>query len=210
MSHKWKRTHQEYLLKIANSGNYKRKSTRKHMVNLFSNILGKPGKPKICAVDRPKRIWSKESWSQIENMSNSSSSSQFQVIVFTPNHSPIRAANWLCICEQCKLDYGSYDLFKLYELSVTKLKETTVRSKTTSDSSCSQETAKEFLLPGSICAIAADTKSTDMIWFVYIVDVEEVFHEKLDSYGHAITPGHMFVRARYLERHWGHQEREKF
>ena len=64
----------------------------------------------------------------------------------------------------------------------------------------SQETAKEFILPGSIFAIAADTKSTDTIWFVYIVDVEEAIDEKLDSYGHAIPPCHMFVRARYLER----------
>ena len=101
-------------------------------------------------------------------MSHSSSSSQFQVIAFTPNHSYIRTANRLCICQQCKLDYGSCDLFKLYELSVTKLKETTLRSKTPSDSSCPQETAKELLLPGRICAIA-DTKSTDMIWFVYLM-----------------------------------------
>ena len=38
------------------------------------------------------------------------------------------------------------------------------------------------------------------IWFVYIVNVEEALDEKLDRYGHAIPPGHMFVRERYLER----------
>ena len=83
---------------------------------------------------------------------------------------------------------------------MTQLKETTLRSQVLSGSSCSKETAKEFLLPGSICAIAADAKSTDTIWFVYIVDVEEALDDKLDSYGHAIPPGHMYVRARYLER----------
>ena len=46
----------------------------------------------------------------------------------------------------------------------------------------------------------ADTKSTGTIWFVYSIDVEEALDEQLDSYGHAIPPGHMFVRARYLER----------
>ena len=74
----------------------------------------------------------------------------------------------------------------------------------------SQKTAKEFILPGSIFAIAADRKSTDTIWFVYIVDVKEVIDQKLESYGHAKPPCHMFVRARYLDwKNGGHQERAK-
>ena len=38
-----------------------------------------------------------------------------------------------------------------------------------------------------MCA-AADTKTMDKIWFVYIVEVEEAINEKLDSYSHAILP----------------------
>ena len=41
-----------------------------------------------------------------------------------------------------------------------------------------------------MCA-AADRKTMDKIWFVYIVEVEEAINQKLDSYSHAILPGHI-------------------
>ena len=97
----------------------------------------------------------------------------------------IRATNRLCIYEKFKLDYSSSDLFKSYELNVIKL--TTSRSQTVLDSSCSEETT---ILPACMCAVA-DTKTMYKIWFVYIDEVEEAIDEKLDSYGHAIVPGHI-------------------
>ena len=65
-------------------------------------------------------------------------STQFQVIVFTPNQSHSIAANRLCICDQCKYDYGSFDLLKSYKLSVTRSKETTLRSQRLSEYSLSR------------------------------------------------------------------------
>ena len=50
-------------------------------------------------------------------------------------------ANHLYICKKFKLDFSSCDLFKSYELSVNKLKETTLKYQTVSHSRCSKETA---------------------------------------------------------------------
>ena len=55
-------------------------------------------------------------------------SSKFQVILFTPNSCTIKAANRLCICELCKIEYGTCSLFRSFELEVQCLKETTLRS----------------------------------------------------------------------------------
>ena len=87
--------------------------------------------------------------------------------------------------------------FKSYKLSVAKLKETTLRSQTLSDSSLSRDCERIHSL-GSIFAIAADRKSTESIWFVYIVDVEEVIDEKLDSLRSCYT-----TMPHVCEEEWG-------
>ena len=38
----------------------------------------------------------------------------FQVVIFTPNSKTIKAANRVCLCEQCRVEYGSCDLFTIY------------------------------------------------------------------------------------------------
>ena len=39
-------------------------------------------------------------------------SDSFQVMIFTPNAPKITAAKYLCMCQLCKNDYGSYQMFK--------------------------------------------------------------------------------------------------
>ena len=39
-------------------------------------------------------------------------STKFQVILFTPCSDSIKAANRICICNECELEFGSCDLFK--------------------------------------------------------------------------------------------------
>ena len=43
-------------------------------------------------------------------------SSRFQVMVFKPNANHFRAANFLCICAQCRIEYGTCSNFLSYEL----------------------------------------------------------------------------------------------
>ena len=45
-------------------------------------------------------------------------SSFFQVIIFKPNTTTIRAAPRICICSTCKEDYGSCNLFQDYQLTL--------------------------------------------------------------------------------------------
>ena len=52
-------------------------------------------------------------------------SSKFQVIVFMP-YQKFRASPHLSICESCKIDYGSCNLFKEYDVTIKLLKKTTL------------------------------------------------------------------------------------
>ena len=49
-------------------------------------------------------------------------SALFQVILFKPNTAHILAASRLCLCSECKIEYGSCDLFKHYTINVKHLK----------------------------------------------------------------------------------------
>ena len=46
--------------------------------------------------------------SQLKVFRGINGSSKFQVILFQPNVTFIKAATHLCLCEQCKTEYGSY------------------------------------------------------------------------------------------------------
>jgi hypothetical protein len=52
----------------------------------------------------------------------------FQVVVFTPHSEMIKAAPRICLCETCMVNYGTCELFKEYEIPITQLKNTSVRS----------------------------------------------------------------------------------
>ena len=64
-------------------------------------------------------------------------SSSFQVIVFNPDSTEIKASERICICETCKNNYGTCSLFKSYTMQITNLKETSPRS-----SGCNAEAAE--------------------------------------------------------------------
>ena len=127
-------------------------------------------------------------------------SAKFQVIVFKSNSTVIYAAEQLCVCQDCQLEYGSCKLFQKFYIEVQQLKETTLRSSLPSNDDVA-EVDKEFVLPGSVCAIAASEKSSDTVWFVRIESEEETLQEATtDDYGHTIIPGQKFFKGRYLEK----------
>ena len=47
---------------------------------------------------------------------------------FEPNFTSFVAANCICICDTCKMQYGMCSLFKRYELDIVLLKKTTLRN----------------------------------------------------------------------------------
>ena len=128
-------------------------------------------------------------------------SSLFQVVSFTPFSPTIKAAMRLCLCDLCKVEYGSCTLFQEYELSVQILKETSLRSsRLESNSNEIVDTNTDFLLPGSFCAIAADNNSADTVCFVLIDrEIEEARGEAYDDYGHKVALGQKYLCGRFLE-----------
>ena len=53
----------------------------------------------------------------------------------------------------------------------------------------------EFILPGSICALAADQKSPDTVWFVKIVEQIVPTTEMTDDYGHKVIQGQVCFKG---------------
>ena len=51
-------------------------------------------------------------------------SSKFQVMLFQPNVTFIKATTNLCLCEQSKTEYGSCSIFQEYPLQVEQLRST--------------------------------------------------------------------------------------
>ena len=105
-------------------------------------------------------------------------SSSFQVILFRPHSIPIKAAQHLCLCDTCKIEYGSCPLFCEYEIIIQELNKTSLSSDNALEEPVIADEDDDkrltaFLLPGSIRAIVADTKSIDTVWFVKIVCEQE-------------------------------------
>ena len=122
-------------------------------------------------------------------------------MVFTPNSEYIKAATRLCICEICKLDYGSCPLFKSYELQVGLLKEPLLRSDNIEVSNTIKPASSDFFLSGSVCAVAAESKCSDTVWFIKII--EECLTESntiVDDYGHQIAIGQSYLIGNYFEK----------
>ena len=127
-------------------------------------------------------------------------SSSFQVIVFKPKAKYILAAPRICMCDLCRESYGSCNLFTEYYLQVHNLKQNTLRSKVPTEEE-DIIISKEYILPGSVCAIAASESSIDTVWFVKVDSEEETSSEEVaDDYGNVIIPGQIYFKAKFLEK----------
>ena len=135
-------------------------------------------------------------------------SSSFQVIVFNPDSTEIKASERICICETYKSNYGTivynYCIQLLYTRQVTNLKETSLRS-----SVCNAEAAEiddtsinnsDFLLEGSICTVAAAEKSPNTVWFIHIDSQSTATEDLTDEYGVKVGAGQMFYMGSFLEQ----------
>ena len=98
-------------------------------------------------------------------------SEDFQAALFTPGSEIFKASSCLCICNLCVLSYGSFKLSKEYKFVVKQLKSTILWSqmlKTLDQNDDTQKNNKDFVVPGTICIIAASLNSSDTVWFLRI------------------------------------------
>jgi len=122
-----------------------------------------------------KRLETTRASAKLKKCSTVDGSSTFQVMLFQPDVDTIKAAPRLCLCEECKLDYGCCEIFTDYHLVVQDLNKVSLRSSFVQPMSEDHEShednhSADFLPPGTICAVAADDKSNDTVWFVKIVN----------------------------------------
>ena len=93
-------------------------------------------------------------------------SSRFEVVVVEPESNVIKAALYLCICNDCWLSYGSWNLFYIVEVNEVPEK-SVLRSSIQPESGAPTEddTALEFVAVGTICAIPSLEYSSDTVDF---------------------------------------------
>ena len=58
----------------------------------------------------------------------------------------------------------------------------------------------EFLLPNSVCDITANSKSSDTVWFVLILEQKVAKSNEADDYGYIIPKECSFIKGHYLEK----------
>ena len=100
-------------------------------------------------------------------------SSKFQVAVFTPDSRSFRAAIRLCICNSCKVEYGSCNFFETYIPIVNQLRVPTLRSDYQNfqqDQESDPKSDDISLSKDLVVAVAAADKSLDTVWFVKITE----------------------------------------
>ena len=88
-------------------------------------------------------------------------SKSFQVMVFTPNARSIRAAKYICVCQLCKNDYSSCQMFNEYTQNVHRINKINLRSnyddydesKSKNADTDDEDVSNGILEPGSIWTI---------------------------------------------------------
>ena len=124
------------------------------------------------------------------NFATIDGSSDFQVIVFKPGGTEIMASPRLCVCDDCKEEYGSCLLFRSYfvhEMNITSLRSS--KKPIEVSGSYNESEVEDFLVPSTICAIAADDNSHDLVWFPQTIGMSTSLNILTDDYDHIITPG---------------------
>ena len=119
-------------------------------------------------------------------------SATFQVIVFSPGATEISAAPRLCVvCQECSAKYGSCSLFTSYPLVVMELNKTSLRS--------SINTTEINIDDDTTHAIAADSTSRDIVYFLEIIENSVSTDSIIDDYQHVVSPGQKYLEGHYLE-----------
>ena len=81
----------------------------------------------ICTSDKTRKLSFYSGGNLYKYETLQGSNNKFQVIVFRSNSDNLRAAPRLCLCKQCKVNYGDCDLFSDFPLSVIELNRENLR-----------------------------------------------------------------------------------
>ena len=124
-------------------------------------------------------------------------SSTVQVIFISPGTSVIKASPLLCMCKECKNEFGSSSLYKGYDLIVQHLNKVSSRSnfvnEYTPDCERTGTAVNEFVAIDSVVAVATPDKHTDTVWFIMVSSDEMTMSKPIaDGYGNTIAAGQVF------------------
>ena len=67
----------------------------------------------------------------------------------------------------------------------------------------------EFLSDGSVCAIAAGEKATDLVYFILVIESLESIAEIEDGYGHKVPPCTPYIVGYYLGLFGGKKRKQQ-
>ena len=88
------------------------------------------------------------------------------------------------------------------------MKNTSLRSNNPFDKE-GEDVYKEFIIPGSVCTVAASEKHSDTVWFVNIESKEETSDETvIDEYGNKIILSQSYFIAIYLQKVLSKKQRQ--
>ena len=140
-----------------------------------------------------KRLETARSSERLKVFSTIEGSSKFQVIVFKPNQ-VMKAAPRLCLCEKCKVDYGSCQLFEEYAIMCNHLKRNCLRSDVadSADMEDDEENDEEaeqvdVLVATTVVALAADKKSFETFYLIEITQEESpAMKDETDHWGKSV------------------------
>ena len=127
-------------------------------------------------------------------------STKFQVNAFKPNFNSFKAANRLCVCAEFCIIYGSCSLFQEYYLNVDDLMEISLQSGEEEALTTIGADEDSILYPFYICAMAADVKSVNTVWFVKVVDEIKATEDIVHEHDHEIIEGQIYQEGHYWER----------
>ena len=111
------------------------------------------------------------------------------------------------MCEECKQDYGSCNLFSSYDLKTFELKKIFLRSEVlpapTSSDDQEEIVPSDFLLPDTYCAVAPDPENNptnDSVWFIKVKDIFFAKVAVTDDYDHTIPAGSDYIQGQFMEK----------
>ena len=118
------------------------------------------------------------------------------------------------MCEQCQQDVGSCDLYCTPSFETEKRPKKAVTRKDVAtpatvdseeedaacDSDDDDEIVMDYFAPDTVCAVAPEEGSRELMYFMYVVNSGVAKSDMTDSYNHEIKAGQDYIHGHYLEK----------
>ena len=91
----------------------------KDCVDVLKAKFGKNTDPAYCIKEiTAESLKTRRDISRRKKFKTVTGSSNFQVIIFSPNSSTIRVSNYICACNDCLSDFGSCSKFRVVKMKL--------------------------------------------------------------------------------------------